>query len=106
MRYLKASLVAAMLLAVPGVAGAADITVQRGDAVSKVRVSGAGPTVLRGGGTMRVKPPKEVAAAPERSALAGRTLWLLADNRPVAACFLVNAGYVGKRKIRCTTARY
>ena len=41
-----------------------------------------------------------------RTAYAGNTLWLVADNKPITACFLVRIEYVGKRKIRCIGARY
>ena len=105
MRVLKTVLGAvAMAAALP--AAAADITVLRGDAVETVSVSSDGPTILRGGGTMQAKPPKETAAPLPRTAYAGNTLWLVAENGPVTACFLLRTEYVGRRKIRCTTSRY
>jgi len=107
MRGLKTALVGAALAATAfAPASAADITVLRGDTAEMVRVSNAGPTILRGGDTMRVKPPKETVAAPARTAHAGKTLWLVAKNEPLVACFLTRTGYAGHRKIRCTKARY
>jgi hypothetical protein len=106
MRGMKIALIGAALTVVAlAPASAADITVLRGNAAEIVRVSNAGPTILRGGGTMRVKPPKETAAVPARTAYAGKTLWLVAKNEPLVACFLVRTAYFGQRKIRCAKAR-
>lgn len=91
-------------LAIAAPVSAADITVLRGNETELVRGSTAGPTILRGGNTMRVNPPKE--AAPARTVHAGETLWLVAKKEPVAACFLTRKGYAGRRVIRCTQARY
>ena len=99
-----AAMAAAATAAIP--VSAADITVLRGDAIETVRVSNAGPTILRGGNTMRVAPPRESTAAPARAAYAGNTLWLVAENQRLTACFLIRTEYVGRRKIRCTKARY
>lgn len=107
MRGFKIAMIgAALTVAATASAHAADVTVLRGDAAERVSVSNAGPTILRGGGTMRVKPPKETVAAPARAAYAGNTLWLVAENEPLVACFLLRTEYVGRRKIRCTKARY
>ena len=106
MKGLIIALGATAMIGMSGVAGAADVTVLRGDAVETVRVSGAGPTVLRGGGTMRAAPPSDTVSMPHRSTYAGTTLWQIADNQRITACFLVRTEYAGKRKIRCTTARY
>ncbi len=80
----------------------AEITVLRGNSVETIATGQAGPTVLRGGGTMQAM--QLVKAQKTRSRIvAGRTLWIVdAEGRPRGACFLAHTGYVGKRAIRCT----
>ena len=87
-------------------AAAASVTVLRGDTAETVSVLRDGVTVLRGGGTMRAAPP---VAAPRAAPTvrAGHTLWIVGEaGAPKAACFLIRTEYVGRRKIRCTDARY
>ena len=106
MKAWKYALIGMGMAAAVASASAADITVLRGDAVETVHVSAGGPTVLRGGGTMRVNQPKETEAVAEQTTYAGDTLWLVSENEPIVACFLIRTEYVGRRKIRCTDRRY
>ena len=71
-----------------GSVSAAELAVVRGDTVERVAVDRAGPTVLRGGGTMRAMPPSETEKTEPTRVVAGRTLWIVDDvGRPKTACF-------------------
>ncbi len=107
MRRLQAALAAAAFLLASGAANAAEVVVLRGDTAESVTIARNGPTVLRGGGTMLVDPPKDVVAEPKRRTVyAGDTLWLVGEGGPVVACYLTRTEYADRRKITCTDRRY
>ncbi|NKB59409.1 MAG: hypothetical protein GKS00_24055 [Alphaproteobacteria bacterium] len=110
MRHLKAALALLPFLFAANAAApasAAEVVVVRGNVSEAVTINRSGPTVLRGGGTMRVKPPSETKVVGPVRVVAGRTLWVVDEyGRPKTACFVVRTAYVGKRKIRCTDYRY
>lgn len=97
-----------LALSVPvATALATEISILRGGTAETLTASADGPAVLRGGGSMRAKPPTGPSEIAGPIVLGGDTLWILGnDGMPKTACFLIRTEYVGRRKIHCTDERY
>ena len=110
MRRLSKVIGALLVMVAAGAEAASEVTIFRGAATQIVatgRLVGV-PTVLRGGGSVILPrsapaPDPRLARAAYPNVTAGRTLWLVdQERRRITACYLRGTGYVDRRRIRCT----